>query len=206
MSIVDCLAYRMRSRPAHYLLLVSLFYRNPLNKEQRLRAKIPKNIAPGGTFRASVPLPKDQLEEVADTDANKIPRAFQELADDYAKAYDDWCNQQAETDKSFSLFKEKRAKWDSVIKLFPKDLLTPVDVEYMTKISRRARQNRKKRQKTAEKTTALSVTGGSKKLSPGDKPADEATEGESSKEKDEASASQSVVQQTSEVDGSSAAT
>ncbi len=156
-----------------FVWLTCYCYRNPLNKEQRLRAKIPKNVAPGGTFRASVPLPKDQIEEAAETDSNKFSRVFQELADDYARAYDNWCNIHAETDKSFSLLKEKRVKWDNVIKLFPKDLLTPIDAEYMSKITRRARQNRKKRQKTAEKTSVLGVTGSTKRSTSIEKTAEE---------------------------------
>jgi hypothetical protein len=104
------------------------------------------------------------------------------------------------------LFKEKRAKWDSVIKLFPKDLLTPVDVEYMTKISRRARQNRKKRQKTAEKTSALSVTGDSKKAEANKQTVEEkVTEAENSGEKDETSVIPSIVKEAPEIDGSSTA-
>lgn len=110
-----------------------------------------------------MPLPKEQIDESADTDSNRFSRDFQELADDYARAYDHWCNTQAETDQSFSLLKEKRQKWDNVIKLFPKDLLTPIDIEYMSKITRRARQNRKKRQKTAESSSLLGLSVGSLK-------------------------------------------
>ena len=93
-----------------------------------------------------------------------------------------------------------------MIKLFPKDLLTPVDVEYMTKISRRARQNRKKRQKTAEKTSALSVTGDSKKAEANKQTVEEkVTEAENSGEKDETSVIPSIVKEAPEIDGSSTA-
>lgn len=155
----------------------------------------------GGTFRASVPLPKDQIEESPDTDSNKLSRVFQELADDYARAYDIWCGLYAETDKSFSLLKEKRNKWESVIKLFPKDLLTPVDAEYMSKILRRARQNRKKRQKTAEKMFGSGTAAATTTTSTEHKEADEKqSDIEDDNKDDEPSVDPHTTNQSSDVE------
>jgi hypothetical protein len=115
-----------------------------------LRAKIPKNCSPGGAFKVSVPIKHDPAEDEDGKDHNNLSRDFQELLDDYARAYDSWCTAQSAVVKNFALLKEKQAKYDSLIELFPKNLLTPVTVEYMKKIVRRARQNRHKRRKTAE--------------------------------------------------------
>ncbi len=111
---------------------------------------MPKDCLPGGTFKVSVPVKNDPAEaEAEDKDHNTFSREFQELMDDYARAHDDWCGAQAAVDKNFALFKEKQAKFDPVVELFPLNLLTPVTVEYMKKIVRRARQNRHKRKKNA---------------------------------------------------------
>lgn len=93
-----------------------------------------------------------------------MPRDFQELSVDFATAYDEWSSARAEVDKTVSVLHERRAKWDKVIKLFPKDLLAPIDTEYMMKLVRRARQNRKKRQKKSEGgSSALATSAGSQK-------------------------------------------
>lgn len=124
--------------------------RNPHNKGQRLRVKVPKDCLPGGTFKVSVPVKQDPADaDGDDKDHNTFSREFQESMDDYARAHDDWCSAQAAVDKNFALFKEKQAKFDPVVALFPTNLMTPVTVEYMKKIIRRARQNRHKRKKNA---------------------------------------------------------
>lgn len=98
----------------------------------------------------SVPVKQDPAEvDGEEKDHNTFSREFQELLDDYARAHDDWCGAQAAVDKTFALFKEKQAKYDPLVELFPLNLLTPVTVEYMKKVVRRARQNRHKRKKNA---------------------------------------------------------
>lgn len=139
------------SQPVVLLYLsLSLFSRNPHNKSQRLRVKVPKDCFPGGTFKVSVPVKHDPAEgDGEEKDHNTFSREFQELVDDYARAHDDWCGAQAAVDKNFALLKEKQAKFDPLIALFPTNLLTPVTIEYMKKVVRRARQNRHKRKKNA---------------------------------------------------------
>lgn len=132
-----------------FSLLISPTLRNPHNKGQRLRVKVPKDCLPGEVFKVSVPVKHDPEDESDDKDHNTFSRELQELVDDYARVYDNWCSAQAEVDKKFALFKEKQAKFDPLVELFPKNLMTPVTVEYMKKIVRRARQNRHKRLKTA---------------------------------------------------------
>jgi len=100
-------------------------------------------------FKVSVPVKQDPGDELDDKDHNNFSRDFQELVDDYARGYDVWCSAQSDVDKKFALLKEKQAKFDPLVELFPKNLMTPVNVEYMKKIVRRARQNRHKREKTA---------------------------------------------------------
>lgn len=110
--------------------------------------KVPKDTFPGGTFKVSVPVKqKTEEEDLGEKDHNKFSRDFQEAVDDYARAYDEWCRKQHAVDKKFALLKEKQAKFDPIVAIFPKDLMTPVTVEYMKKIIRRARQNKHKRLK-----------------------------------------------------------
>jgi hypothetical protein len=116
-----------------------------------LRVKVPKDCHPGGTFKVTVPV-KQQAADDEDkdgTDHNKFPRELQELLDDFARAYDDWCQLQSEIDKAFAIYKEKQLKFDRLEKEFPTPLMTPVDSNYLKKIVRRARQNKHKRSKTA---------------------------------------------------------
>ena len=126
----------------------SILYSNPHNPGQRLRVKIPKDCYPGGTFKVSVPVQAPSGDD--DKDHNKFSREFQELLDDYARAFDDWCSAQSAIDSKFPVFKQRVHKFDALVKEFPKNLVTPVDAEYLKKVMRRARQNKHKRMKTVE--------------------------------------------------------
>ena len=100
----------------------------------------------------SVPVKQPSDDGANDgVDNNKFSREFQETLDDYARAYDDWCTAQSVVDDKFSVYKQKQHKFDKLAKEFPSELMTPVDVNYLKKIVRRARQNRHKRIKTAAK-------------------------------------------------------
>ena len=92
-------------------------------------------------------------------DMNKLPRNLQEALDVFGKAYDEWCTAQSKIDSSFETFKEKQGKFDKLAKLFPTNLVTPIDAIYLKQVVRRARQNKYKRSKTAaaksEKEQAL---------------------------------------------------
>lgn len=56
--------------------------------------------------------------------------------------------------EKFQLHHERMNKFDRLIKVFPDDLVTPVDGTYLRKVVRRARQNKHKRSKTAHKLAA----------------------------------------------------
>ena len=115
-----------------------------------MRVKVPKDCYPGGTFKVTVPVKQPTADADGDgTDHNKFSREFQELLDDYARAYDDWCQAQSEVDSKFAIYREKQQKFDRLVKEFPTNLMTPVDSNYLKKIVRRARQNKHKRFKTA---------------------------------------------------------
>jgi hypothetical protein len=128
-------------------------FANPHVPGQKLRVKVPKNTAPGSKFVVSVPVP---VKANPDVDNNKWPRLAQDLLDEFSHAYDDWCHAEAawrDMDPSsgvkFQLHHERMNKFDKLLPLFPKDLITPVDPGYLRKVVRRARQNKHKRSKTA---------------------------------------------------------
>jgi len=123
-------------------------FANPHNPGQKLRVKVPKDCFPGGTFKVTVPVkhrPGDENEK----DRNKLPRELQEALDVFGKAYDEWCTAQSKVDNFFETFKEKQGKFDKLAKLFPRNLVTPIDANYLKQVVRRARQNKYKRSKTA---------------------------------------------------------
>ena len=107
---------------------------------------MPKDCFPGGTFKVTVPVKHRPDYE---KDGNKLPRDLQEALDVFGKAYDEWCTAQSKVDSSFETFKEKQGKFDKLAKLFPKNLVTPIDANYLKQVVRRARQNKYKRSKTA---------------------------------------------------------
>ena len=107
-------------------------------------------------------------------DKNKLPRAFQDLLDEYARAYDNWCQAHAEVEQSFSAFKEKQQKYDRLVKEFPSNLVTPIDADYLKKILRRARQNKHKRSRTA----ATKVVKGDENIKPKEEAASDQDEEE----------------------------
>ena len=51
--------------------------------------------------------------------------------------------------EKFQLHHERMNKFAAIIKVFPSDLVTPIDATYLRKVVRRARQNKHKRNKTA---------------------------------------------------------
>ena len=114
---------------------------------------MPKGVGPSETFKVTVPVPKQASEEDEGVDHNKIPRDLQDELDLYAREYDVYCKHEGELkhakDEDYPIHLEKRKKYDQVVKLFPKNLMTPIDDEYMKKLVRRARQNKSKRSKSA---------------------------------------------------------
>jgi hypothetical protein len=131
-----------------------IMFANPHVPGQRLKVKIPKNASPGSTFKVTVPVADIAADD--DTDYNKFSREFYDTLDDYARAYDNWCDaeqdfRKASGDKEFAGHLEKRKKFDELIAEFPTDLKTIVDKAYIQKILRRARQNKHKRERTMAK-------------------------------------------------------
>jgi hypothetical protein len=134
-----------------------IMFANPHVPGQRLKVKIPKNATPGSTFKVTVPVADSPADD--ETDYNKFSREFYDTLDDYARAYDNWCDaeqdyRKASGDKEFAGHLEKRKKFDVLISEFPKDLKTIVDKPYIQKILRRARQNKHKRERTMAKQAA----------------------------------------------------
>jgi hypothetical protein len=130
-------------------------FANPHVPGQKLRVKVPKNATSGSKFVVSVPVPNAANPDV---DNNKWSREAQDLLDEYSHTYDDWCHAEAawrEVDPSstekFQLHHERMNKFDQLLPFFPKDLITPIDGTYLRKVVRRARQNKHKRSKTAQK-------------------------------------------------------
>ena len=90
----------------------SILFSNPHVPGQKLKVKVPKSAKPGGRFRVTVPVPNTVDE---DTDYNKLSRVFYGVLDDYARAFDDWCDAEGEyrkaiDDKDFNAHFEKRKK------------------------------------------------------------------------------------------------
>jgi len=127
-------------------------FENPHNPGQRLRVKVPKDCFTGGTFKVTVPV-KHQKGEEDEKDRNKLSRELQECLDLFGKTYDEWCTAQSKVDSSFETFKEKQGKFIRLAKIFPSDLITPIDSDYLKQVVRRARQNKYKRSKTAAKNS-----------------------------------------------------
>jgi len=125
----------------------SITFVNPHDSDQRLRVQVPKDCAPGETFKVTVPV---KAPEDDGTDHNKFPTEFKDLIDDYARSYDDWCRAQVVVEPSFKVFKEKQAKFEKLSKEFPSTLLTKIDSDYLKKMVRRVRQYKIKKRKKAK--------------------------------------------------------
>ena len=115
---------------------------------------IPKNAKEGGKFHVSVP----KLIESPEGQENTFPKALQLALGEYHQAYDDWCETEAKyraecpddmsKKDSFKPGVERLKKYDKMLKRFPQDLVTPIDVAFIRKIVRRVRQNAQKRRKS----------------------------------------------------------
>ena len=91
------------------------------------------------------------------SDHNRFARDIQEKLDDFSMTYDEWCHAEFEyreldptQTSKFNLHQERMNKFEDVLPLFPKDLVTPIDGGYLRKVVRRTRQNKHKRKKTAQ--------------------------------------------------------
>jgi hypothetical protein len=125
---------------------------NPHNPGQRLRVKVPKDSHPGSTFKVTVPVKLPEEDE--GKDRNKFPREFQDVLDDFARAYDDWLEAKNALDSDFNVWKERQNKFDKFVDEFPSNLVTPVDAAYLKQALRRFRQNKAKRDKTKAASAA----------------------------------------------------
>ena len=173
----------------------SILFANPHVPGQRLKVKIPKKTAPGGTFRVSVPVAPNPEDEDDNVDHNKWSRDFYDCFGDYCTLYDDWIDLVAVVKEeagvqNFLTYFEKRNRFDQMVqdKNVPQDLKTPLDKAYMQKLLRRARQNRHKRERTlkrqeerakelrAENSDDPDDQDGSKSAAPGDQQEKKVTE------------------------------
>ena len=120
-------------------------FSNPHVPGQKLRVKVPKNAVTGGKFVVSVPVP--QTDD--GVDRNKFGRQLQEALSSFSQTYDEWCTAQAiykeSINEKFHAHHERMNKFNELMKVFPKDLMTIVDGPYLRKIVRRARQAAAKR-------------------------------------------------------------
>jgi len=120
-------------------------FSNPHVPGQKLRVKVPKHTLAGGKFVVSVPVP--QVDD--GVDRNKFGREWQDMLNAFSLAHDDWTSAQALymgfIKEKFPLHQQRMNKFNDLIAVFPKDLMTPVDGPYMRKIVRRARQAATKR-------------------------------------------------------------
>ena len=133
----------------------SILFANPHVPGQRLKVKIPKKTAPGGTFRVSVPVAQNPDDDDS-TDHNKWSRDFYDCFGEYCRLYDEWIDLVATVKEEkgvtdFVVYTEKRNRFDQLVKDIPQDLKTPLDKSYMQKLLRRARQNRHKRERTLKR-------------------------------------------------------
>ena len=141
----------------------TITFSNPHVPGQKLKVKVPANVKAGETFKVTVPKPAeddnddDKLgEDGLARDHNKFNREFYDVLDDYAKAYDEWCDaegayRRAIDDKTFTSHFMKRNKCDDLVSLFPSDTKTSISIDYLKKVIRRARQNKHKRELTLAK-------------------------------------------------------
>mmetsp|Transcript_43589 Transcript_43589/g.74420 ORF Transcript_43589/g.74420 Transcript_43589/m.74420 type:complete len:239 (+) Transcript_43589:933-1649(+) len=126
---------------------------NPNVPGQKLKVKIPKKADMiKRNFVVSVPAPKVKEAEIKE---NNFPKEFKEALHHYSCAYDDWCVAEGELNdslpakkrKQFKTNAEKLKKFDEMIKEFPKNLATPIDVSYLRKVVRQERSNKSRREK-----------------------------------------------------------
>lgn len=134
-------------------------FTNPNIPGQKLKVKIPKKAdMDRRVFVVNVPGPKVKEPEIRE---NNFPKEFKEALYSYACSYDDWCVAEGEYNESlpkpkqkpFKTHNEKQKKFDDMIKEFPKNLATPIDVQYLKKIVRQEKSNRARREKRKDGST-----------------------------------------------------
>ena len=119
----------------------SLLGSNPYVPGQRLKVQIPEGTKSNDQFKATVQKPKVTQERETE---NKLSKDCILALADYSQVYDDWCIAEgkyrsllAEKKKEKDLFKigvERLKKYDSMIKVFPKNLATPIDPSFLRKV------------------------------------------------------------------------
>ena len=129
----------------------TISFSNPHIPGQRLEAKVPDGKSAGEVFIVSVPMPAVLK---SDTSENKLSKELVAALDAYSSVYDNWVQAEAVfkqmTSKKGDNYKpgvERLKKYDEMIKVFPKDLETPIDAAYLRLLVRRKRQNQNKKVK-----------------------------------------------------------
>ena len=121
----------------------------------------------GGSITVSVPtviIRKDKKD-------NKLPESLRDVLTDYSQAYDDYLNTEASyrdacpdsmyKTGSFKPNTERQTMFDKIIKAFPKDLETPIDLGYLRKIVRNYKKSAKYKRKLEKLEKEKAKAGGS---------------------------------------------
>ena len=129
----------------------TISFSNPHIPGQRLEVQVPDGKSGGEVFLVSVPMP---VVLKSNTSENKLSKELVAALDAYSTVYDDWVKAEAtfkqNTSKKGDSYKagaERLKKYDEMIKVFPRDLETPIDAAYLRLLVRRKRQNQSKKVK-----------------------------------------------------------
>ena len=106
-----------------------------------MKVQIPVGTKPDDQFKATVQKPK--VSQEGETE-NKFPKDFILVLTEYSQLYDDFCiseakyrGLQAAKNNEKDVYKigvERLKKFDSMIKVFPKKLATPIDPSFLRKV------------------------------------------------------------------------
>lgn len=143
---------------------------NPHIPTQKMRVSVPDKWdrdKSGGSITVSVPTVIIRKEKKD----NKLPESLRDVLTDYSQAYDDYLNTEASyrdacpesmyKTGSFKPNTERQTMFDKIIKAFPKDLETPIDLGYLRKIVRNYKKSAKYKRKLEKVEKEKAKAGGS---------------------------------------------
>lgn len=143
---------------------------NPHIPTQKMRVSVPDKWdrdKSGGSITVSVPTVIIRKEKKD----NKLPESLRDVLTDYSQAYDDYLNTEASyrdacpesmyKTGSFKPNTERQTMFDKIIKAFPKDLETPIDLGYLRKIVRNYKKSAKYKRKLEKLEKEKAKAGGS---------------------------------------------
>jgi len=148
----------------------SVMFVNPHIPTQKMRVSVPEKWnrdKSGGSITVSVPTVVVRKEKKD----NKLPESLREVLTDYSQAHDDYLNTEASyrdecpesmyKTGSFKVNAERQTMFDKIIKAFPKDLDTPIDLSYLRKIVRNYKKSAKYKRKLEKSEKEKAKAGGS---------------------------------------------